>query len=124
MEDSAIGKTGDELWRVGIICKKDCYFITQEILKCLEKNGYEWKIISSSYKIKCRKKRDENDQSQMQPQSGNLNVLIQIFSNVDPSNKDEYLVDLHKLSGNVMEFLEFTSTFISTIQNENLIVFK
>ena len=102
MEDSAIGKTGDELWRVGIICKKDCYFITQEILKCLEKNGYEWKIISSSYKIKCRKKRDENDQSQMQPQSGNLNVLIQIFSNVDPSNKDEYLVDLHKLSGNVM----------------------
>ena len=124
MEDSAIGKTGDELRRVGIICKKDCYFITQEILKCLEKNGYEWKIISSSYKIKCRKKRDENDQSQMQPQSGNLNVLIQIFSNVDPSNKDEYLVDLHKLSGNVMEFLEFSSTFISTIQNENLIVFK
>ena len=124
MEDSAIGKTGEELWRVGIICKKDCYFITQEILKCLEKNGYEWKIISSSYKIKCRKKRDENDQSQMQPQSGNLNVLIQIFSNVDPSNKDEYLVDLHKLSGNVMEFLEFSSTFISTIQNENLIVFK
>ena len=124
MEDSAIGKTGDELWRVGIICKKDCYFITQEILKCLEKNGYEWKIISSSYKIKCRKKRDENDQSQMQPQSGNLNVLIQIFSKVDPSNKDEYLVDLHKLSGNVMEFLEFSSTFISTIQNENLIVFK
>ena len=124
MEDSAIGKTGDELWRVGIICKKDCYFITQEILKCLEKNGYEWKIISSSYKLKCRKKRDENDQSQMQPQSGNLNVLIQIFSNVDPSNKDEYLVDLHKLSGNVMEFLEFSSTFISTIQNENLIVFK
>ena len=124
MEDSAIGKTGDELWRVGIIRKKDCYFITQEILKCLEKNGYEWKIISSSYKIKCRKKRDENDQSQMQPQSGNLNVLIQIFSNVDPSNKDEYLVDLHKLSGNVMEFLEFSSTFISTIQNENLIVFK
>lgn len=124
MEDSAIERTGDELWRVGIICKKDCYFITQEILKCLEKNGYEWKIISSSYKIKCRKKRDENDQSQMQPQSGNLNVLIQIFSNVDPSNKDEYLVDLHKLSGNVMEFLEFSSTFISTIQNENLIVFK
>ena len=124
MEDSAIGKTGDELWRVGIICKKDCYFITQEILKCLEKNGYEWKIISSSYKIKCLKKRDENDQSQMQPQSGNLNVLIQIFSNVDPSNKDGYLVDLHKLSGNVMEFLEFSSTFISTIQNENLIVFK
>ena len=119
--DSTTTKTGDELWRVGIICKKDCYYITKEILKCLEKNGYEWKIISSSYKIKCRKKRDENEQ---QPQSGNLNVLIQIFSNVDPNNKDEYLVDLHKLSGNVMEFLEFSSDFISTIQNENLIVFK
>lgn len=73
----SLTKNGDELWRVGIICKKDCYFLTQEILKCLEKNGYEWKIISSSYKIKCRKKRDDNDQ---QLQSGNLNVLIQIFS--------------------------------------------
>lgn len=123
-DSASMGKTGDELWRVGIICKKDCYYITQEILKCLEKNGYEWKIISSSYKIKCRKKRDETDQMQQQPQSGNLNVLIQIFSNVDPNNKDEYLVDLHKLSGNVMEFLEFSSDFISTIQNENLIVFK
>ena len=116
-------KQSDELWRVGIICKNDCYFITQEILKCLEKNGYEWKIISSSYKIKCRKKRDENEQA-LPSQSGNLTVLIQIFSNVDPNNKDEYLVDLHKLSGNVMEFLEFSSDFITTIQSENLIVFK
>ena len=29
-------KNTDELWRVGIICKKDCYYITQEILKSLE----------------------------------------------------------------------------------------
>ena len=42
-------KKGDELWRVGIICKKECYYLTQEILKILEENGYEWKIISSSY---------------------------------------------------------------------------
>ena len=117
-------KNTDELWRVGIICKKDCYYITQEILKSLEKNGYEWKIVSSSYKIKCRKKRDENENNSSENNKNALNVLIQIFSNVDPNNKDEYLIDLHKLTGNVMEFLEFSSDFIATLQNENLIVFK
>ena len=119
-----VKKKGDELWRVGIICKKDPYFLAHEILKCLEKNGYEWKIISSSYKIKCRKKRDENENNSSENNKNALNVLIQIFSNVDPNNKDEYLIDLHKLTGNVMEFLEFSSDFIATLQNENLIVFK
>ena len=116
-------KKGDELWRVGIICKKDCYYLTQEILKILEDNGYEWKIISSSYKIKCRKKQDDS----MNGYGGNnstLSVLIQIFGDVDPEQKDEFLVDLHKLSGPVMEFLEFSSTFISAIQKLGLIVFK
>ena len=116
-----VKKKGDELWRVGIICKKDPYFLAHEILKCLEKNGYEWKIISSSYKIKCRKKRSE---SEKENNPNCLNVLIQIFGNVDPKEKDEYLIDLHKLSGNIMEFLEFSSDFISTIQSQNLIVFK
>ena len=114
-------KKGDELWRVGIICKKDPYFLAHEILKCLEKNGYEWKIISSSYKIKCRKKRSDSEK-EINPNA--LNVLIQIFGNVDPKEKDEYLIDLHKLSGGIMEFLEFSSNFLSTIQSANLIVLK
>ena len=116
-----VKKKGDELWRVGIICKKDPYFLAHEILKCLEKNGYEWKIISSSYKIKCRKKRSE---SEKENNPNCLNVLIQIFGNVDPKEKDEYLIDLHKLSGGIMEFLEFSSNFLSTIQSANLIVLK
>jgi hypothetical protein len=66
------------MWRIGIICKKDCYYITTEILKCLERNGYEWKIISSSYKIKCRRKKVE--QKENSNWYSNLNVLIQIFS--------------------------------------------
>ena len=116
-----VKKKGDELWRVGIICKKDPYFLAHEILKCLEKNGYEWKIISSSYKIKCRKKRSE---SEKENNPNCLNVLIQIFGNVDPKEKDEYLIDLHKLNGGIMEFLEFSSNFLSTIQSANLIVLK
>ena len=28
-------KKNEELWRVGIICKKDCYYLTKEILKIL-----------------------------------------------------------------------------------------
>ena len=123
-------KKNEELWRVGIICKKDCYYLTQEILKILEKNGYEWKIVSSSYKIKCRKKVSENEQEKnennpaMITKQNSLNVLIQIFGDIDKHNKDEFLVDLHKLSGSVMEFLEFASTFVSCIQQEGLIVTK
>ena len=121
-------KKNDELWRVGIICKKECYYLTQEILKILEKNGYEWKIISSSYKIKCRKKINEDLKNSSVhssvPETTQLNILIQIFGEVDPEQKDEFLVDLHKLSGPVMEFLEFSSVFISSIQKLGLIVLK
>jgi hypothetical protein len=121
-------KKGNELWRIGIVCKKECYYLTQEILKILEKNGYEWKIISSSYKIKCRKKQSEEMKNSSinsnQPEAKPLNVLIQIFGEVDPENKDEFLVDLHNLSGPVMEFLEFSSIFICEIQKLGLIVLK
>ena len=123
-------KKNEELWRVGIICKKECYYLTQDILKILEKNGYEWKIVSSSYKIKVRKKVLNSEQEKNELHFGNqnktnsLNVLIQIFGDIDRHNKDEFLVDLHKLSGTVMEFLEFASNFVSSIQQEGLIVTK
>ena len=124
-------KKSEELWRVGIICKKECYNLTQDILKILEKNDYEWKIVSSSYKIKVRKKIPEsenNDNNELNTENKNkpnsLNVLIQIFGDIDKHNKDEFLVDLHKLSGTVMEFLEFASNFVSCIQKEGLIVTK
>ena len=123
-------KKNEELWRVGIICKKECYYLTQDILKILEKNGYEWKIVSSSYKIKVRKKVLESEQEKNELHFGtnnkpnSLNVLIQIFGDIDRHNKDEFLVDLHKLSGTVMEFLEFASNFVSSIQQEGLIVTK
>ena len=48
--DSDIIKN-DDLWRIGFICKKDCYYITTEILKCLERNGrdsFEWKNCKGS----------------------------------------------------------------------------
>ena len=45
---------------MGIVCKKDCYGLSKDILSILDKNGYEWKIISSSYKIKYRKKQTED----------------------------------------------------------------
>ena len=118
----------EELWRVGIVCKKECFGLTNEILQILDKNGYEWKIISSSYKIKCRKKQNEDSKNFSLNSSSSeitpLNILIQIFGDVDPEQKDEFLVDLHKLSGPVMEFLEFSSIFISAIQKLGLIVLK
>ncbi len=94
----------------------------------MEKNGYEWKIVSSSYKIKVRKKvvdpeHEKNELNNLN-KPNSLNVLIQIFGDIDRHNKDEFLVDLHKLSGTVMEFLEFASNFVSCIQQEGLIVTK
>ena len=121
--------TKEELWRVGIVCKKDCFNLTKDILEILQNNGYEWKIISSSYKIKCRKKQNEDSKNlsinnSTSTEQTPLNILIQIFGDVDPKEKDEFLVDLHKLSGPVMEFLEFSSIFISAIQQKGLIVLK
>jgi hypothetical protein len=46
---------------------------------------------------------------------------------VDGGSKDEYLVDLHKLAGNTMEFLDFSNNFISGIllsDNRDMIIFK
>ena len=98
-----------ELWRVGVICNKDCFYLTEEILKILLKKGYEWKIVSSSYRIKCRKKIDNNDENKIE---------------VNPNNKEEFLVDLHKKSGSVMEFLQFSSSIISSMQQEGFVIFK
>lgn len=68
-------------WRVGIVSKKDCYSILLEILKFLEISGYEWKLVSSSYKIKCRKKEEFNfKNTNKHCQTKVLNLLIQIFS--------------------------------------------
>jgi len=68
-------------WRIGLTCQKDCFFILTEVLKSLQNNGYEWKIVSSSYKIKGRKKALlSNGNGIKQDPKNILNFLIQIFS--------------------------------------------
>ena len=118
-------ENGDDLWRVGIICKKECYELTQDILNILKEQNYEWRVISCSYKIKCRKKQDENKPAKNNnPEIPQLNILIQIFGEVDSKEKDEFLVDFHKLSGPVMEFLDFSSMLITEMRKQGLIVVK
>ena len=113
-----------ELWRIGVICKKDCFFLTEEILKILLKMGYEWKIVSSSYTIKCRKRIIEENKINEKIELDPLIVEIKIFGEVEPDNKQEFLVDIHKKSGAIMEFLQFSSTLISSMQQEGLVIFK
>ena len=67
-------------WRIGLICSKDCFYILTEILKGLQNNGYEWKIVSSSYKIKGRKKSTTNGSILKNELKNVLNFLIQIFA--------------------------------------------
>lgn len=62
-----------DCWRLGVLVKKDCYYVILEILKCLELMGFEWKLVSSSYKIKCRRKNEDSSNGK------GLNVLIQVF---------------------------------------------
>ena len=124
MNDGIPINNDKELWRVGVICKKDCFFLTQELLKILEKNGYEWKIISSSYRIKCRRRKEDPNNPNNFSKTNPLVVEIKIFGDIDTNNKDEFLVDIQKRAGSVMEFLEFSSTFVSSIQQAGLIVFK
>lgn len=100
-------------WSIGLTCKNDCYFILLQILRCLDNLGYEWKLISSSYKIKCRRKDDYiniNENESISHQNY-LNIFIQIFK--IPDRKEEYTVDLHCLSGSNMEFLDFCSDFLN-----------
>ena len=113
-----------ELWRVGVICKKDCFYLTQELLKILEKNGYEWKITSSSYRIKCRRRKPDPEHPNNFSKINPLIVEIKIYGDIDPNYKDEFLVDMHKRAGLVMEFLEFSSSFVSSMQQAGLVVFK
>ena len=116
--------TDKELWRVGVICKKDCFYLTQELLKILEKNGYEWKITSSSYRIKCRRRKPDLEHPNNFSKTNPLIVEIKIYGDIDSNNKDEFLVDMHKRAGLVMEFLEFSSSFVSSMQQAGLVVFK
>ena len=113
-----------ELWRVGVICKKDCFYLTQDILSILEKNGYEWKITSSSYRIKCRRRKEDSNKPNKFSKTNELIVEIKIYGDIDTNNKDEFLVDMHKRSGFVMEFLQFSSSFVSSMQQAGLVVFK
>ena len=115
-----------DLWRVGVEVNKECFEITTEILEFLKNFGYEWKIVSNSYKIKCRKKRND-EELKLEKIKGELNVLIQIFNNKSNNNMNfgnnagTYVLDLHKLSGKSMEFLEFCNDLISSLQKKNLI---
>ena len=68
----------DNLWIIGLLCQKDCFYILTEVLKSLQNNGFEWKIVSSSYKIKGRKKTVSNGNKV--DQKNDLNFLIQIFA--------------------------------------------
>ena len=86
--------------------------------------GYEWKIVSSSYKIKCRKRVVEENQIVEKMEANPLIVEIKIFGEIEHDNKEEFLVDIHKKSGAVMEFLQFSSTLISSMQKEGFVVFK
>ena len=113
-----------ELWRVGIICKKDCFLLTQDLLKILEKKGFEWKITSSSYRIKVRRRKEDPAHPNNFSKTNPLIVELKIYGDIDAHNKDEFLVDIHKRAGSVMEFLEFSSSFVSAIQQEGLVVFK
>lgn len=65
-------------WRIGLVCKKDCFFILTEVLKSLQNIGCEWMILNSSYKIKGRKQLINSKNANNNDH--HILFLIQIFS--------------------------------------------
>ena len=82
---------------------------------------FEWKITSSSYRIKIRRRKEDPTRPNNFSKTNPLIVELKIYGDIDATNKDEFLVDIH---GSVMEFLEFSSSFVSSIQQAGFIVFK
>lgn len=125
-KSGGIYKKGDDLWRVGVICKNDIYELTEQILKILDNNGYEWRLLETSYNFKIRKKKssrskvEKNSNLKLNP----LNIGLKIYSGVENSILDEYLIDLKKFCGPVMEFLEFSRELISSLQMAGLVLYK
>ena len=119
-------KIRDDYWRVGVICKQEIYELTVEILKILDTNGYEWKLLDTTYSFKIRKKKenrpkaDTKSNTKMIP----LNIGLKIFSGVDSAILDEYLLDLRKFCGPIMEFMEFSRELISSLQKAGLVLYK
>lgn len=119
-------KIRDDYWRVGVICQKEIYDLTVEILKILDTNGYEWKLLDTTYSFKIRKKKanrpkvEKNSNTKIIP----LNIGLKIFSGVDPSILDEYLIDLRKFCGPIMEFMEFSRELIASLQKAGLVLYK
>ena len=121
-------KEREKFWRVGVICNGQIYELTKHILEILTKIGYEWKTVESNYEFKCRKKQKQS-KNKNAPTIVPLHVRLRIFSYCgdDPTENKEnhdYLIDLSKICGSIMEFLEFSRELISSMQQAGIVVFK
>ena len=56
-EDFAPNYKDKELWRVGIICNKDCFSLTEEILKILLKKDMNGKLFQVLIELSVEKER-------------------------------------------------------------------
>lgn len=126
IELKMIKMNGEDQYRVGVRCQKDCencYDLAKEILKILENIGFEWKITSPNYTISCREKKNENEKTSNKGEIPLL-VSIKILGGIEKDDKSQFLVDLHRAEGSIMEFLTFSSNFISSAQQSGILLIK
>ena len=122
-------KEREKFWRVGIVCNGQIYELTKHILGILNKNGYEWKTIESNYEFKCRKKTKNQTKNKSIYTVIPLHIRLRIFSycgddTTENKENHDYLIDLSKICGSIMEFLEFSRELISSMQQAGLVVVK
>ena len=104
--------------------QKRLFLFNSRTFENFGKKGFEWKITSSSYRIKVRRRKEDPTHPNNFSKTNPLIVELKIYEDIDANNKDEFLVDIHKRAGSAMEFLELLSSFVSSIQQEGLFVFK
>jgi hypothetical protein len=92
------------IWSLGFLSKKECQDIMEEVYRCLKIVGAKW-IVINAYKVKLRyvfSAREEESTSKS---------VVKIGLQMYKASDHQHILDLHKLSGDLLHYLDFCSLF-------------
>jgi len=102
------GKNG---WFLGIMTRKLPKEIMKSLVNILNTSGFQWKLNSNIYRLRCRKIYNENQM---------LKMSVQLFKIRSKAGKAVHIIDFKIVEGDILFFLEE----YSKIQKEIKSLFK
>jgi hypothetical protein len=97
------------LFSLGLLSKQECQIVMSEVYRALKMMGVRWMVLNA-YKVKIRFEfGDEsvNDKSPPKSRTKVVRIGLQMYK----LNEHEHMLDIQKLSGDILHFLEFCSSF-------------